>query len=147
MLRTRLQTLVNTLWRGSRSPRVTEPRFYKLESQTPDQRYWGTMSLVGHLGDGCFMMRVEFAPRVAHARHRHPRHDELIYVLSGRLEQVIEGTNGEIHKESLEVGEAAVIPRRMVHSGKPLLDGTKVLIVLRGTGDSYESEELGNAVP
>jgi quercetin dioxygenase-like cupin family protein len=66
------------------------------------------------------LVRVTMPPGKAHQFHRHPRMEEIIYVLDGQAEQWV-GTERRI----LGPGEIAHIPTNLVHGtynpyGKPL---------------------------
>ena len=56
------------------------------------------------------MVRVNMEPGRAHAFHKHPTREELIYVLSGRAEQWV----GKEH-QVLGPGEVAFVPMGEVH--------------------------------
>ena len=56
------------------------------------------------------MVRVNMEPGRAHAFHKHPTREELIYVLSGRAEQWV----GREHKV-LGPGEVALVPMGEIH--------------------------------
>ena len=57
------------------------------------------------------MVRVRMPPGKGHQFHRHPRLEELIYVISGVAEQWVER-----ERRTLETGDVAHIPRDVVHA-------------------------------
>jgi quercetin dioxygenase-like cupin family protein len=81
----------------------------------------------------------------AHAFHRHPNQEEVIYVLEGRIEQWVE-------REKLELGpgDAVAIGKGVVHA--TFNDGSeraRILAILspsRGD-DGYEVEEVADHEP
>jgi quercetin dioxygenase-like cupin family protein len=66
------------------------------------------------------LVRVHIPPGKAHAFHRHPEMEEIIYVLEGTAEQWVDR-----EKQTLTAGQVAHIPRDVVHgtynSGKSTL--------------------------
>ncbi|HVS10474.1 MAG TPA: cupin domain-containing protein, partial [Planctomycetota bacterium] len=56
------------------------------------------------------VVRVSMPPGKAHAFHRHPALEEVLYVLEGRAEQWV----GR-EKRILKAGELAFVPRNEVH--------------------------------
>jgi quercetin dioxygenase-like cupin family protein len=88
---------------------------------------------------------VTLAPGFGHNFHRHPRQEEVLYLLEGMLEQWLEG-----EKRLLEPGDAAFVQRGVVHASFNI--GTadaKFLVVLSpSAGDGgYESEEVAHEAP
>lgn len=111
-------------------------RFLKTIEQTERQAYWGRMRCVGEIGQGCSAFRVQFHPHTPHGSHRHPDHDELIYVIAGSIRQIIDDET-----QVLNAGESAIIPRGTWHFAQPLVDGTEVLVVVDGAHHGYVAEE------
>jgi quercetin dioxygenase-like cupin family protein len=71
------------------------------------------------------MVRVRMPPGKAHAFHRHPAMEEIIYVVSGRAEQWVE-------RESriLGPGDTAHIPKDVVHGTYNAGDETLVFLAI-----------------
>jgi len=60
--------------------------------------------------DSLVFVRARFTAGGSHPFHAHPEMDEIIYVLSGELEQWV-----EMEKRILKPGDSAYIPRGIVH--------------------------------
>lgn len=65
------------------------------------------------------LVRVHMPPGKAHAFHRHPEMEEIIYVLQGTAEQWVDR-----EKQQLRAGEMAHIPRDVVHGTYNAGEGT-----------------------
>jgi quercetin dioxygenase-like cupin family protein len=85
----------------------------------------------------------------AHAFHRHPEMEEIIYIESGTAEQWV-GTE----KQVLRAGESAHIPRDMVHGTYNVGDDTLVFLAILapagGAGPALVDESMNapwNALP
>jgi quercetin dioxygenase-like cupin family protein len=88
---------------------------------------------------------VTLAPSFGHDFHRHPRQEELLYVLSGTLEQWIERD-----KRTLAAGDAVFVPRGVVHASFNVgAEDARFLVVLSpSAGEAgYESEEVAAQAP
>jgi quercetin dioxygenase-like cupin family protein len=88
---------------------------------------------------------VTLAPGFGHDFHRHPRQEEVLYLLSGTLEQWLEG-----EKRILSAGDAVFVNRGVVHASFNVgSDDAKFLVVLSPpAGDGgYESEEVAGEAP
>lgn len=88
---------------------------------------------------------VTLAPGCGHDFHKHPRQEEMLYVLSGTLEQWLEG-----EKRILNAGDAVFVQRGVVHASfNTGPNDTKFLVVLSpSAGDGgYESEEVAAEAP
>jgi quercetin dioxygenase-like cupin family protein len=118
-----------------------QPRFITKERQEPLTAYWGKMTTLGTLGEMVSVFRVAFHDGVPHKLHHHPRHDEIVTVTAGEIDQTI----GE-HTQRLKAGESAVIPRGMAHKAVPKVVGTVVVVVLFGEGTQYETVEFEGPV-
>jgi quercetin dioxygenase-like cupin family protein len=71
------------------------------------------------------LVRVLVPPGKGHAFHRHPAMEEIIYVISGRAEQWV----GDVSR-TLDPGEAAHIPKNVVHATYNGGDGTLVFLAI-----------------
>ena len=81
----------------------------------------------------------------SHAFHRHPNQEEVIYVLSGELEQWVED-----ERRTLCAGDAVVIPAAVVHASYNVSDEeAKIIAILSPcVGEAgYEVEELASVEP
>ena len=76
------------------------------------------------------LVRVNIEPGRCHAFHTHPNREEIIYVLSGRVEQWV----GREHR-ILVSGETAFIPKGEVHgSYNPFRERLVLLAILAPSG-------------
>ena len=113
-----------------------------------EEHDWGTFAAVSSPADGAErIMTVEavFLPGKCHDFHRHPNQEEVIYVLSGQLEQWVEE-----ERCLLGPGDAVVIPAAVVHASYNESDRpVKILAVLSPCvgEDGYEVEELADVAP
>lgn len=112
--------------------------FFPKESHERLNAYWAAeMRKVGSIGGQCSMFRVHFNDTVSHKLHRHDDHDEIIYVETGEIDQIIGG-----HMRRLKAGDSAIIPRSTPHRADPLVPNTVVIVVLFGGGNAYASSEM-----
>ncbi|HEU4650441.1 MAG TPA: cupin domain-containing protein [Croceibacterium sp.] len=68
---------------------------------------------LGVPGREVLQARVDFAPGASFPSHRHPG-EEIIYVLQGRLEYVVEGQPAV----TLEAGDVLFVPAGVFHSAR-----------------------------
>jgi oxalate decarboxylase/phosphoglucose isomerase-like protein (cupin superfamily) len=59
---------------------------------------------------------VEMKPGMGHDRHNHPGAEEIIFVLSGEGEQMIEDENGQPIKYTVTPGSTIYVPEGRYHS-------------------------------
>jgi len=124
---------------------VTFKAATEIERQEHD---WGVFAAVSSPADGAErIMTVEatFLPGKSHDFHRHPNQEEVIYVLSGELEQWVED-----ERCLLGPGDAVVIPTAVVHASFNVGDEpARILAVLSPcVGEAgYEVEELADVEP
>jgi oxalate decarboxylase/phosphoglucose isomerase-like protein (cupin superfamily) len=59
---------------------------------------------------------VVMGPGDGHGRHNHPEADELLYVLSGTGEQMVEDADGTEHLRTVGAGSVVSIPKGLFHS-------------------------------
>lgn len=111
--------------------------FFTSENQEEIDAYWGVMRRIGSIGNGCSAFCVQFRDGTSHELHYHPYHDEIVYVAAGKIEQTI----GDL-TQILNVGDSAVIPRKVPHRAQPLETNTEVIVILDGEGFDYISVEL-----
>jgi quercetin dioxygenase-like cupin family protein len=71
------------------------------------------------------VVRVTMPPGAAHAFHRHPGFEEVLYVLAGRAEQWV----GR-EKRVLGAGELAFVPRDEVHGTYNVFDAPLVFLAI-----------------
>ena len=88
---------------------------------------------------------VTLGPGHGHDFHRHPRQEEVLYVLSGTVEQWIEG-----EKRTLTAGDAAFVDRGTVHASFNIgaTDAQFLVVLSPCVGDGgYEMEEVAKDSP
>jgi len=72
------------------------------------------------------VVEVELNEGGGHSFHKHPKQEEVIYVLSGKIEQWLEK-----EKKILSAGDAIFIPKDTVHASfNPFAETAKVLAIL-----------------
>jgi oxalate decarboxylase/phosphoglucose isomerase-like protein (cupin superfamily) len=59
---------------------------------------------------------VTVPPGQGHARHNHPGSEEIIYILAGEGEQMVEDEAGRPHTETVRAGCTVFIPESRFHS-------------------------------
>ena len=88
---------------------------------------------------------VTLAPGFGHDFHRHPRQEEVLYLLAGTLEQWLEG-----EKRALSPGDAVFVQRGVVHASFNTgeVDAKFLVVLSPSAGDGgYESEEVAHESP
>jgi quercetin dioxygenase-like cupin family protein len=90
------------------------------------------------------VLEAVFAPGGGHAFHRHPEQEELLYVVSGRIEQWVDR-----EMRILGPGDSAFLPAGVVHASHNALDGESRVLAIFGpcVGDGFASEELADVEP
>lgn len=81
---------------------------------------WGQLSVVlGPQVNGAKTFSaavVSVPPGQGHARHNHPGSEEIIYILEGQGEQMVEDETGQPHTEQVRPGCCVFIPESRFHS-------------------------------
>lgn len=88
---------------------------------------------------------VELEPGKGHSFHHHPNQEEVIYVVSGEVEQWLER-----EKRALGPGDAVFIPAGMVHASFSAGGGPARFVAILGpcVGESgYEVVEVADQAP
>lgn len=88
------------------------------------------------------VLDVTITPAKGHAFHKHPDQEEVIYVISGCIEQWIEEK-----KQVLNPGDAVFIPADMVHASFALGDQDAHLLAIMGPSvgeGGYVMEDVSN---
>ena len=92
------------------------------------------------------VLEVNISPGEGHNFHKHPKQEEVIYVIHGKIEQWVDQ-----EKRILTDGESAFIPADMVHASFNAGDSdAKLLAILSpciGDADGYELEEVYDQTP
>lgn len=104
-------------------------RFVTAAEQQIETAPWGPHEWLSRPGltaaDQLLLVRVRMPPGQAHAFHRHPAMEEIIYVIEGRAEQWVDTTS-----RILGPGEVAHIPRDVVHGTYNAGDDTLVFLAI-----------------
>jgi quercetin dioxygenase-like cupin family protein len=85
------------------------------------------------------------APGEGHSFHRHPGQEEVIYVVSGTVEQWIDRKHRMLH-----AGEAVFIPAGIVHASFNAGEDAATIIAIFGpcVGETgYETVEMADEAP
>ena len=81
---------------------------------------WGHLSVVlGPRVNGAQRFSaavVTVPPGQGHSRHNHPGAEEIIYILEGQGEQMVEDESGQPHTETVRPGCCVFIPESRFHS-------------------------------
>ncbi len=80
---------------------------------------------------------VKLEPGFAHNFHRHPRQEEVIYVIDGEIEQWLER-----RRRVLRAGESVFIPRNTVHASFNVSQRSALLLAALGPCAGKEGYEL-----
>lgn len=116
---------------------MTSPRFVTAAEMQVEESPWGPHEWLSRPGltdaEQLLLVRVRMPAGKAHAFHRHPEMEEIIYVESGVAEQWV----GD-QRRLLRAGESAHIPADMVHgtynAGEETLVFLAILSPARATG-------------
>jgi quercetin dioxygenase-like cupin family protein len=94
-----------------------------------DQLDWGQMGWISRPANAAKQIceiEVTLEPGFGHNFHKHPRQEEVIYVMAGEIEQWL-----ETGKRALKPGDAVFIPPNIVHASFNTGHQTaKLLVVL-----------------
>jgi quercetin dioxygenase-like cupin family protein len=83
-------------------------------------------------------------PGKGHNFHRHPQQEEVIFVISGSVEQWVDK-----RKELLGPGDAAFIARDVVHASFNVGDSEAKILAIFGpsVGDGFETVDMSSETP
>ena len=106
---------------------------------------WGTLGWLCHPpntgADDLTILEVEIAPGGGHNFHRHPNQEEVLYVVSGEVEQWFEA-----EKRTLRPGDSLFVDRNVVHATFNVSDADAKLLAILGPcdgDDGYAVVEVG----
>ncbi len=101
-----------------------------------DRRFWATIDKLTDLDDGRLM---GVTPQITDWPHweRHCGGDEVLVMLSGEMDIVLETEKGE-RRTKLKAGQAFVVPRGVWHRGRARKPGL-LLFVTPGAGTEHRS--------
>jgi oxalate decarboxylase/phosphoglucose isomerase-like protein (cupin superfamily) len=108
---------------------------------------WGQLSVVlGPKVNGARNFSaavVTVPPGKGHTRHNHPGAEEIIYVLDGQGEQMVEDEAGMPHTETVREGACVFIPESRFHSTLNTgVTAMKIFVVYSPTGPEEVLREL-----
>ncbi len=113
-----------------------------------EQVSWGQLAWINRPANGSrniTELLVTLEPGFGHNFHKHPQQEEVIYVLSGQVDQWL-----QTKKQTLRPGEAAFIGKDVVHATfNTTKEPAKFLVVLSpaiGEG-GYEMVDVANEAP
>ncbi len=116
-------------------------KFTFLKDVEHEQIDWGVrswLSLPASTGTGhLVLVEVDLLPGCGHNFHIHPNQEEIIYVISGSLDQWLEGTH-----ESLNPGDTVFIPKNTVHASFNTSDKPVKFLAMLGPAVGPEGYEL-----
>jgi quercetin dioxygenase-like cupin family protein len=128
---------------------MQEGKFFKQQNLVSNSEDWGILKRVSDpevtSAKNLVVLDVTLFPNKGHAFHHHPQQEEVIYCLSGKVEQWV-GTE----KQILTVGDSCFIPAGMVHASFNMGEANaKVLAILSPCiGEAgYEVEEVFDQAP
>ena len=114
-----------------------------------DQLDWGSLGWLSRPAttnaEKLVVLEVNLLPGHGHNFHKHPDQEEVIYVISGQVEQWLEQ-----EKRLLSPGDSAFIPADVVHASFNVgSESAKVLAILSPcVGEAgYVSVEVGDQAP
>ncbi|MCC5908283.1 MAG: cupin domain-containing protein [Balneolaceae bacterium] len=84
--------------------------------------------------DDLMVVQVDMPPGQGHSFHKHPKMDEVIYVISGKAEQWIEKES-----KTLNAGDSVFIPKDMVHATFNNSNETLSFLAILSPATDYEN--------
>lgn len=124
-------------------------KFITANEVVKDQLDWGEMGWLSRPSTtgatDITVIEVTLIPGGGHDFHKHPTQEELIYVLSGQIEQWLEDK-----KQTLNPGDAIFIDADVVHASFNVSDLPAKLMVVLGPCDGeggYVVEEVADRAP
>ena len=124
-------------------------KFVSASDVKHDKLDWGTLGWVCHPPNTgatqLTVLEVEFAAGGGHNFHRHPNQEEVIYVMSGEIEQWLEQES-----RTLRAGDSLFIESGIVHATfNKSSEGARLIAILSPcVGESgYGVEEVGGEEP
>jgi oxalate decarboxylase/phosphoglucose isomerase-like protein (cupin superfamily) len=108
---------------------------------------WGQLSVtLGPQANGAKQFSaavVTVPPGQGHTRHNHPGSEEIIFILKGEGEQMVEDENGNPHTETVRPGCTIFIPESRYHSTLNTGDGEmQIFVVYSPAGPEELLKEL-----
>ena len=125
-------------------------RFIPADQAEREQLDWGSMAWCNRPADTdaqqLVVIEVTLTPGGGHAFHKHPKQEEVIYVVEGKVEQWLDR-----EKRVMEPGDSVFLPADVVHASfNTFDDDAKLLAMLSpcvGREDGYEVVEVADEEP
>jgi len=125
-------------------------KFMTAESVVRERPDWGSLGWCCRPADtgakDLVVIEVTLAPRGGHAFHKHPKQEEVIYVMEGQVEQWLDQ-----QKRVLKAGDSIFIPAGVVHAsfntGKANAKMLAILGPCVGGENGYEVTEVADQAP
>jgi quercetin dioxygenase-like cupin family protein len=130
---------------------VSKGSFVLASDTGPEALDWGTRRWVSRPSlteaDDVLVVEVTLEPGAGHTFHRHPRQEEVVFVMQGEIEQYI-----ETERRILHAGDAAFVKRGVVHAsfncGQTVARLLAIVAPCKGIGDDgYELIEVADQAP
>ena len=125
-------------------------RFVPAAEAVREQLEWGSLGWCCRPADtgakDLVVIEVTLAPGRGHAFHKHPKQEEVIYVMEGQVEQWLDQK-----KRVLQSGDSIFIPAGVVHAsfntGKANAKMLAILGPCVGRENGYEVTEVADQAP
>jgi len=125
-------------------------KFMTAEGMVRERPDWGSLGWCCRPADtgakDLVVIEVTLAPGGGHAFHKHPKQEEVIYVMEGQVEQWLDQ-----EKRVLRSGDSIFIPAGVVHAsfntGKTNAKMLAILGPCVGRENGYEVTEVADQVP
>lgn len=124
-------------------------KFIRASEVEREQMEWGELGWHSRPANtnaqNLVVIEVTLMPGSGHNFHKHPAQEEVIYIISGHIEQWL-----ETEKQVLRPGDSVFIPPGLVHASFNTGDQPAALLVTLGpsAGEAgYEVVEVGNEAP
>ena len=128
---------------------MTNGKFIRSEEVEREQLPWGSLGWLSRPATTgakeLVVIEVNLAQGHGHNFHKHPDQEEVIYVVSGQVEQWLEDK-----KAILKPGDSIFIPKNVVHASfNTFAEPLKMLAILAPcvTEAGYVSVEVGDQEP
>lgn len=120
---------------------MSEGKFFTQQSVQKNILEWG---ITGRVSDpqatgakSLCVLDVTLLPGKGHSFHRHPRQEEVLYILEGKVEQWIDQ-----EKRILEPGDSAFVPADVVHASFNIGENNARILAILGPCIGKEGYEV-----
>ena len=124
-------------------------KFVVAKDVTPDVLDWGTLRWLSNPpntgAETLTVINVAITPGNGHDFHKHPDQEEVIYVVSGKVEQWVDRD-----KRILGPGDSAFLPGGVVHASFNVGDGDANIVAILGPcvgATGYEVVDVSGEAP